>query len=341
MSDSVRPELREYVSRRVREELARELGGARKVEEYHLRAIADEAARLGNDEIEYSVRRLARRARRAAAKARAVERARLEAVPRFSLTFRIQHAAMAASVLFLIATGIPIKFYDTWVGSLAASMDLVDTAKILHRIAAAVMAVTTLYHVFWVVFTRDGWQNFVALLPRTRDFHDLIQMLRILVGRATERPRFGRFNFIEKFDYWAVYWGVIIMLGTGTLMAFNTYFMNLLGPYSMQIAKLIHSDEALLASLALILWHFYWAHMNPEKFPMNKTFLTGTMSVAEMIHEHPEELEPRVRSGEIPLEALDGFPEWRALHPRIAGEGTEGAGAAGGSAEGSAEGGRP
>ena len=100
------------------------------------------------------------------------------------------------------------------------------------------------------------------------------------------------------------------------MLTFNTFFMNKLGQYSMHIGKLIHSDEALLASLALLIWHLYWSHLNPDKFPMNPSFLTGTMTLEEMIDEHPAELETRIRRGEIPLEVLDGHPEWQAMHPR-------------------------
>jgi formate dehydrogenase subunit gamma len=314
---STRRALRDYVSSRVSEELAKELEGkAGTLPEYELAMIVDEVAKAGNEEIEYGVRRLVRRAGKTLAKIQARERAKLLAVPRFSLSFRIQHGMMAGSVLLLILSGVPIKFHESWLGAIAASMHIVDSMKILHRAAAALMAIASFYHIYWIVFTRDGWQNFVALLPRMQDVKDLFQMFRVLAGKTSERPQFGRFNFIEKFDYWAVYWGVIIMLGTGTLMTFNTFFMNILGPYSMEIAKLIHSDEALLASLALLIWHFYWAHFNPEKFPMNKTFLTGTMTVEEMIHEHPAELEERIRTGEIPLRALREHPEWQALHPR-------------------------
>jgi cytochrome b subunit of formate dehydrogenase len=192
---------------------------------------------------------------------------------------------------------------------------MVDAMKITHRVAAAAMTGVSLWHVIWVVFTREGWSNFVNLLPRPQDGQDLWAMTRHLTGRGKGKPRFGRFAFNEKFDYWAVYWGVIIMAGTGALLFFNTYFMNLLGPYSMHIAKLIHSDEALLASLALIIWHFYWAHFNPAKFPINKVIFTGEMSLEEMIDEHPAELEERIRRGEVPREILEEHPEWLALHP--------------------------
>ncbi len=311
-------QLRQYVTERVRSEVETRVEKQIPISEADRRAITEEVMRLGGEEIDYTIRRLVRDARRRRMRsARHSERklAKEKSVLRFSLFFRIQHLVLAGSVLVLIITGAPIKFHQSWLGDFVRSLQLVDTLKVAHRVAAAALALVSIVHVFWVVFTPYGWRNFVALLPTVKDFKDFVQVMKVLLGRSKEKPRFGRFNFIEKFDYWAVYWGVVIMVGTGTLLAFNTYFMNRLGQYSMHIAKLIHSDEALLASLALLLWHFYWSHFNPAKFPMNKTFLTGTMTVEEMIEEHPMELEERVRGGEIPLPVLDGHPEWQALHP--------------------------
>ncbi len=320
MAEHSREELRNLIRERVGEELKKTLDQDPAFPEYARRAMVDEVCQLGDEEIEYNIRRLVRRAKknqkRIAEKAKR-RRSRTQSISRFSLYFRIQHAMVAASVLLLIVTGVPIKFHDTGIGSIISTLGLVHIMGITHRIAAAIMALGSILHILWVIFTPDGWRTFVDLLPRLHDFRDFYQLTRALLGFTKERPRFERFNFIEKFDYWAVYWGVVIMLGTGVLLAFNTYFMNQIGSYSMRIATLIHSDEALLASLALLIWHMYWAHFNPDKFPMNRTFLTGTMTMDEMIEEHPAELERRVKLGEIPLIVLEGHPEWAQLHPRM------------------------
>ncbi len=333
MADHEHHELREYIRRRTEQALDEALKPQPPFPEYARRAIVEEVYQAGEEEIEYNLRRLVKRAKRNQKRlAREAERrkARVRAIPRFSLYFRIQHVMIAASVLTLIVTGVPIKFHNTPIGAVAASLGIVHAMGITHRIAAAVMALGSLLHILWIIFTRNGWRTFLDLIPRPKDLFDLIGMLKFLLGVSRERPRFGRFNFIEKFDYWAVYWGVVIMLGTGTLLAFNTYFMNQIGSYSMRIATLIHSDEALLASLALLIWHMYWAHLNPDKFPMNRTFLTGTMSVEEMIEEHPAELEERVYRGEIPFDAVKDYPEWAALHPRARADRREAAGRQGG-----------
>ncbi len=319
MADSEKDALREYVQERIDAELEKSLKKEPAFPEFARRNMVSEVLELSDEEIEYNIRRLVRRAKknqnRIAERAER-RRSRTQAISRFSIFFRIQHALVAASVLVLIVTGVPIKFHDTPIGDVVTALGLVHVLGITHRIAAAIMAFGSILHVLWVIFSRDGWRTFLDLVPRLHDLKDFYLLTRSLLGFTKERPRFERFTFIEKFDYWAVYWGVIIMLGTGILLAFNTYFMNHIGPYSMRIATLIHSDEALLASLALLLWHMYWAHLNPDKFPMNRTFLTGTMTMEEMIEEHPAELDRRVRRGEIPLAALEDHPEWAALHPR-------------------------
>jgi cytochrome b subunit of formate dehydrogenase len=312
--------LRTYVEQQIQREIKERVDPSVEIPRAQLRALTAEAMEAGAEEIDFAVRNLVKDARRARVRrmrhaARAAKSKTVE-VPRFSLFFRLQHIVLASSVLLLIITGAPIKFHESLLGDIVASAQIVDAMRIVHRVAAAALTLVSLVHLIWVIFSREGWTNFVALVPRKDDFIHFVQQTKYLFGKSKEKPYFGRFNYIEKFDYWAVYWGVIIMVGTGTLLTFNTYFMNMLGQYSMHIGKLIHSDEALLASLALLIWHIYWSHLNPAKFPMNPSFLTGTMTMDDMIEEHPAELETRVRRGEIPLDDLDGYPEWWAMHPR-------------------------
>jgi cytochrome b subunit of formate dehydrogenase len=226
---------------------------------------------------------------------------------RFSLNVRLQHAVMAISVIFLILTGLPLKFSD-----LAISKAIInffggpDVSPIVHRVAASFLIFVGLWHLAYIALTREGRAHFMLLLPRPQDARDAWQQINYFLGRTDERPRFDKFSYVEKFDYWAVYWGMVIMIGSGTVLWFTNQFLKVFPKWFTDIAKEAHSDEALLATLAIVIWHFYNVHFNPHKFPMNPTFITGRISEQEMIEEHPLEYE-RITSG-APLGPADSRP---------------------------------
>jgi cytochrome b subunit of formate dehydrogenase len=220
---------------------------------------------------------------------------------RFSLNFRIQHVILFSSCIVLILTGLPIKFHDTaWAAAMFGLMGGIQNSALVHRVGAVGLIGVGLYHLLYTGVLAEGRRNFFALIPGPKDLRDAALMIRYFLGRTEERPRFGRFSYVEKFDYWAVYWGMIIMCGSGLMLWFENDTMRLFPKYIFDIAKEAHSDEALLATLAIIIWHFYNVHFNPHKFPMNKVWITGRMSEEEMRHEHPlelEEIQRRERQG--------------------------------------------
>jgi cytochrome b subunit of formate dehydrogenase len=218
---------------------------------------------------------------------------------RFNLNFRIQHMVLFSSCIVLILTGLPIKFHDSaWAAFMFNAMGGIQTSSLLHRIGAVGLIGVGLYHLLYLVVTAVGRRNLVRLIPMPRDVVDLARMLKYFLGRSEEQPKFGRFSYVEKFDYWAVYWGMVIMVGSGCLLWFENLTLSVLPKYMMDIAKEAHSDEALLATLAIIIWHFYNVHFNPRKFPMNKVWLTGRLSEEEMVEEHPLEYEEILREEE-------------------------------------------
>ena len=218
---------------------------------------------------------------------------------RFNLSQRLQHIVLFSSCIVLIVTGLPIKFHNSaWAAFAIELMGGVEGSSLVHRIGAVGLIGVAVYHFFYVMLTATGRWNFGNLIWDLKDMRDLAQMLRYFVGRSQERPRFGRYSYVEKFDYWAVYWGIVIMVGSGCLLWFETITLSVFPKYVLDIAKEAHSDEALLATLAIIIWHFYNVHFNPRKFPMNKVWLTGKMSEEEMIEEHPLEYEEVLREEE-------------------------------------------
>ena len=207
--------------------------------------------------------------------------------PRISLNQRVQHIILMISVIILIVTGLPIKFHESaWAKIFFPALGGIGTVRLLHRVGAVGLIGIALYHLLYLAFCKEGRETFRELMPRTKDLKDVWMMVNFLLGRESEKPKMGKFTYIEKFDYWAVYWGMVIMVGSGLILWFVNYALKIFPKFVADIATEAHSDEALLATLAIIIWHLYNAHLNPDKFPMNKSWLSGKISEEEMKKEH-------------------------------------------------------
>jgi len=215
---------------------------------------------------------------------------------RFGLNIRLQHFILAVGVLILIITGLPIKFHEAmWAKIILKIMGGIQVSRILHRVGASLLFIVSVWHMLYIIFTKEGRREFIELLPRPKDIMDFVQNIKYFLGFVDEKPKFGRFSYIEKFDYWAVYWGMVIMLGSGTILWFHNFFLGVLPKFIIDIAKEVHSDEAMLATLAIVIWHWYNAHFNPEVFPFNPTIFTGKIPKERMIKEHPLEYEKIIK----------------------------------------------
>lgn len=220
---------------------------------------------------------------------------------RMTLNERIQHLCLLTSFITLVITGFALKFPEAlwvqWSRSLLGE-GAFEFRGILHRIAAVVMVAVSVYHLFYISFTPRGRKLVRDLWFGLSDITDLKNSFLYLIGRTTERPLFGRFSYIEKAEYWAVVWGTVVMGITGSLLWFVDIFLPVISNSGMEISTAIHYYEAILASLAILVWHFYFIIFNPDVYPMNKAWLTGTLTREEMEHEHPLELEEIEKSRE-------------------------------------------
>jgi len=226
---------------------------------------------------------------------------------RMTVNERIQHFLLLSSFLVLIFTGFALKFPEAfwvkWFASIAGE-NAFEARGIIHRISALVMIGASLYHLGYILFTARGKQLVKDFLPCKQDIKNFTQSMLYLAGKTDEKAKFGRFSYIEKMEYWAVVWGTVIMGATGFILWFENFFLKYVSNIGMDIATAIHYYEAILASLAILVWHFYFVFFNPDVFPMNKAWLKGYLTKEEMEKEHPLELE-RIELEKIELEKAE------------------------------------
>jgi len=210
------------------------------------------------------------------------------------LTFneRIQHLILMTTFTTLVITGFALVFPNAWWVAPFLKLDFGFSIRgFLHRAAAGLFVALAIYHVIFLIRTQRGRDQLKALLPRYQDLLDVLQMARYLLGITCKKPRFARFSYAEKAEYWALVWGTIVMGLTGFILWFNTLAMRYLPKWVMDVSTAIHFYEAILATLAIIVWHFYFVFMNPDIYPMNFACITGKISEEEMKNEHPIEYE--------------------------------------------------
>jgi cytochrome b subunit of formate dehydrogenase len=220
---------------------------------------------------------------------------------RMTVNERLQHGVLVISFVLLVVTGFMLRYPEAWwvVAIRNVSSDAFEWRSLIHRIAGVVMVAGGFWHMWYLAFTTRGRELFFALLPKWRDVTDPWHVLKYNVGLVPVKPRFGRFSYIEKAEYWALVWGTVLMGVTGFVLWFENTSMGLFTKLGYDISRTIHFYEAILATLAIIVWHFYFVIFNPDVYPMNLAWLTGRMSEKEMLEEHPLELE-RLKAGEAP-----------------------------------------
>lgn len=213
---------------------------------------------------------------------------------RMTLNERIQHFLLLSSFIVLVITGFglvfPESFWVKWIVSIIGE-NAFELRGDVHRVASVVLILVGVYHIFYILFTKRGKKLFKDMLPAKKDLSDLRKSFRYFVSKSGEKPRYGRFSYVEKMEYWAVFWGTVIMGITGLVRWFENIFLPIINVSGMDIAIAIHYYEAILATLAIVVWHFYFVFINPDVFPMNKAWLTGYVSRKVMEEEHPLELE--------------------------------------------------
>lgn len=236
---------------------------------------------------------------------------------RFSRKNRALHACMVVSFLSLALTGLTLKFsYTSWAVFLSRVLGGFETAGFIHRTAALIMFGTFITHLQDLYRQKKenhkSWLSLIfgpgSLVPNGQDLREFIATMKWFLGRG-ERPQYGRWTYWEKFDYFAVFWGIFIIGSTGLALWFPIFFTRIIPGSFINVATIIHSDEALLATGFIFTVHFFNTHLRPEKFPMDTTVFTGRMTLAELKRDKPREYEELVKSGKLHDYLSEPHPE--------------------------------
>ena len=212
---------------------------------------------------------------------------------RFDLHQRIQHIGMFMSFFLLTLTGLPIKFEQSgFAQGVVTLFGGFENMYAAHLIGGAVMIAVSVYHLAYLVMDpivtrKRSW----AVLPKGKDVIDVVHDVQFMLGFRKNPPQFDRYSYKEKFDYWAVFWGMLIMGGSGLLMWFPGFFTQFMPRWVIDSARFAHTDEAILAIAAIFIWHFFNVHFGPKFFPMNHVWYKGTITREEMVEDHPLELQ--------------------------------------------------
>lgn len=210
-------------------------------------------------------------------------------VLRMSLSQRWQHAVLALSFIVLAITGFALKFPDSWIATVMGSSE--PFRRWTHRIAGIVLLLVGAYHIIYLLASKDGRKLVKDLFPIKRDLADVWGSVRHLVGWSKEKPKIGRFGYAEKMEYWAVVWGTIIMGVTGFMIWFKMDVTQWLPRWLVDVALTIHYYEAILACLAIVVWHFYHVIFDPDVYPLNMACYDGKVSEHWQEEEHPLDTE--------------------------------------------------
>jgi len=216
-------------------------------------------------------------------KAAARRRAQGEMVERMDRGQRLQHFVLMSSFIVLAVTGFALKLPTTWYAHLLGGE---ETRRWIHRIAGMVLIAGGIYHICYVLFTTNGRQLLLDLSPRWRDARDVVTNVKHL-AMGWPKARFGRFGYPEKIEYWAVVWGSVVMGVTGLAIWFKLDVTRWLPRWLVEVAITIHYYEAILACLAIVVWHFYHVMFDPDVYPMNGAWLDGKVPKQWLEKEHP------------------------------------------------------
>ena len=214
-----------------------------------------------------------------------------EHVVRMNLRFRIAHWGVMLSFPVLVYTGFVLKFPDAWWAKPVLLWEERGAFRGgIHRAAAVLLVAATLYHFIHLALHRRDRAFLCAMLPKWRDLTDLLDVIRFNLGLSNNAPKFAKFNYAEKMEYWAFLWGTGVMAVSGFLLWFNNFALRHFPKWTTDAATAVHWYEALLATFSILLWHLYFVIFDPLVYPMDLAWLHGRIPAEHYEQSRPEYL---------------------------------------------------
>jgi cytochrome b subunit of formate dehydrogenase len=213
---------------------------------------------------------------------------------RLTLNERVQHLNLFINFTILVITGFALKYPEAFWASPIADVPLGMTFRgLLHRLSGVATVTLGVYHVFYLIFYERGRAIARDMIPGLKDATDLWETLKnnLFINRPPRQIRMGRFNFREKFEYLGLIWGTLVMTVTGFVLWFKESWLMFFPMWTYEVARAIHFYEAILATLTILVWHFYGVVFNPDVYPMSWAWITGDLTEHEMEVEHGLELD--------------------------------------------------
>jgi cytochrome b subunit of formate dehydrogenase len=229
-----------------------------------------------------------------------------EVATRMNLRFRIAHWGIMASFPTLVVTGFALKFPESWWAKpLMMWESNTGVRGGLHRTAAVVMLLATFYHFIHLAMKKRDRSFLWAMIPTIKDATDMLDVFRYNLGLTKHEPKFSKFNYAEKMEYWAFLWGTMVMALSGFILWFNNFALRHFAKWVSDAATAVHWYEALLATFSILLWHFYLVIFDPAVYPMDTAWLDGKIPADHYRHTRPAYYRTLVREGlvETPEEA--------------------------------------
>ncbi|MCK5088081.1 MAG: cytochrome c3 family protein [Melioribacteraceae bacterium] len=208
-------------------------------------------------------------------------------LPRFTKNEVVQHILLLTSFIILAITGFALKYPDSFWAEGLLSLGLSETIRQnTHRVSAVIMIVLSFYHVGYLLFTRRGRDVLKEFIPSLQDLRDVVDNMKYYLRISKKHPHFGQYDYAEKAEYWALIWGTFVMGATGLVLWFPTVVGDWAPIWFIKVNEIIHFYEAILASLAILVWHWFFVIFHPKEYPMSFTWIDGKMSLESFRHHH-------------------------------------------------------